>query len=393
MGYNWYYYLKKAYAVYPGVLRPVSARVLEEHYDRRRRMRGPLRAVLDAAVGLAFHLWVPWRAWRVQKRLGFDRAWRRRTAAIAHAGFADPNDIALFRIECPAALKTYIRRYEYAALNKLINPRGWSKDCALADKQRFAQRCAAAGLPHPATMALYERGQIRIFEDPAGRQLVAKPADGEGGGGVRMLGAVADAGALAGHLAALRGSRSVTVVQPLILVHPALRDLALAALPTVRIVTMLDEHGAPEVLSATFRLATDAQTRVDNMKAGGLIADVALDSGHLGIACLGYGGGDHTHHPVTGAAIEGRQLPHWQAATALAVRAHAGAFCDYVLVGWDVALAPDVPVLIEGNGKPGILLSQRAARAGLAQGRYGALLAWHLHAASQYRNQTLRNPQ
>jgi hypothetical protein len=35
-------------------------------------------------------------------------------------------------------------------------------------------------------------------------------------------------------------------------------------------------------------------------------------------------------------------------------------------------------VLIEGNGKPGVLMPQRAARCGLAQGRYGALLAHHL---------------
>ncbi len=382
VGYDWFYYFKKAYALYPGVVRPVAAHILEPHYARRRRARGLLRAALDVVTGLLFHLWIPYRAWRVQRRFGFDAAWRRRTAALAHAGFADPNDIALFRIASTEALRTHIRRYEDAALNKLLNPPGWRRDCALADKLRFADRCRAAGLPHPATVATCGRGRLDVHEDPAGRELVAKPADGEGGSGVRMLGAVASAGALAALLPVSRQARGMTVVQPRLQIHPALRDLALQALPTVRIVTMRNEHGAPEVVSATFRCPTDPAARVDNMKAGGLISAVALDSGCLGLACLGYGGGDHSHHPLTQARIRGRALPDWPHAVALVTRAHAQAFADYVVIGWDVALTPTGPVLVEGNGKPGVLMPQRAARAGLAQGRYGALLAHHLAALS-----------
>lgn len=384
MGYDWYYYFKKAYALYPGVIRPVSATVLEDHYLRRRRARGMPRMLLDGVTGLLFHLWIPWRAWRVQRRFGHDRAWRHRASAVAHATFADPQDIALFRIEAESAMRNYLRRYEDAALNKLINPRGWTNECALADKRRFAERCASAGLPHARTVAVQVQGAFQLFEDPAGRELVAKPADGEGGSGVCMLGAMSDAEALRSHPALRAAYRGTIVIQPRIHVHSALRDVALQALPTVRIVTMRNEQGIPEVVSATFRCPTDPQARVDNMKAGGLIAAVSLDSGRLGIACRGYGGGDHTHHPVTGAAIRDRVLPDWQAACALVVQAHAAPFSDYVLIGWDVALTQEGPLLIEGNGKPGVLMPQRAARAGLAQGRYGALLAHHLAALSSH---------
>jgi hypothetical protein len=41
-------------------------------------------------------------------------------------------------------------------------------------------------------------------------------------------------------------------------------------------------------------------------------------------------------------------------------------------------MTPEGPVLIEGNGKPGVLMPQRAARQGLANGRYGALLGRRL---------------
>jgi hypothetical protein len=173
-------------------------------------------------------------------------------------------------------------------------------------------------------------------------------------------------------------------VQPRILVHSELQDLALRALPTVRMVTMRNERGAPEILSATFRCPSDPAARVDNLKAGGLISSVELATGRLGLACKGYGGGDYSVHPVTKSAIRGRELPDWEAACDLVIKAHREAFADYVLVGWDVALSPDGPQLVEGNGKPGVLLSQRAARAGLAQGRYGALLAHHLETLSSH---------
>lgn len=379
MGYDWFYFLKKAFALYPGVIRPVSAPVFAAHYQQRRAERGWMREGVDLVAGLAFLAWVPWRARRVQRRLGLDAGWRRRAVAIARAGFADPNDIALFRIEAADALGGYIRRFEDAAINKRINPAGWRPGCALADKRLFAERCRAHALPHPPTIAIVTGDAVELVADPAGRALVAKPVDGEGGSGVRRIGAFADGDDLAAQLPQLLGrARGAQLVQPLIAVHPSLAYLALNALPTVRIVTMLDEAGAPEVVSATFRCPSDPAACIDNMKAGGLIAPVDLAGGTLGIACQGYGGGDHAVHPVTGAAIAGRPLPDWAAATALTQQAHATAFADYVLIGWDVALSDKGPILIEGNGKPGVLMPQRAARAGLASGRYGALLAHHL---------------
>ena len=375
MGYDRLYFLKKAYALYPGIVRPVSAPILLPHYRRRRRERGVARALLDAIAGLAFLVWVPWRAGAVQRKFGLDAAWRRRATAIARARFADPNDIALFRVESAEALDGYVRRYEDAAFNKAINPLGWTPQCALADKARFAARCRAAGLPHAETIAIATRSGVEWFGEPDGRGLVAKPTDGEGGDGLRMLGPIADRAALT---AALGGVRGTVIVQPRVTPHPALADVALAALPTVRIVTILDEHGAPEVVSATMRLPSDPVAVVDNMKAGGLLAPVDLADGTLGLACKGYGGGDYRTHPVTGAAIPGRALPDWDGSKALVVRAHALAFADYALIGWDVAMTPGGPLLIEGNGKPGVLMPQRAARRGLCETRYGALLAHHL---------------
>lgn len=378
-GYDRFYFLKKAWALYPGIAKPVSATFLEPHYAERRANRGAMRSAIDALTGLLFHAWIPLRAFQVCRKFGFDAGWRRRATAIAHGCFADPNDIALFRIERPEQLACYIRRFEDAALNKRINPRGWTPDCALADKRRFAERCREAGLPHPETVAIAGPTGIELTAEPGGRPLIAKPINGEGGTGVTALGTVADGAMLRDVLGGLRGpSDRLWLVQPLVNCHPALADIVLKALPTVRIVTILDEAGRPEVVSATFRCASKPAAQVDNMKAGGLIAPVDLATGMLGTACFGYGGGDHDVHPVTGGAITGRSLPDWPAATELAVRAHDEAFAAYALVGWDIALTGQGPLLIEGNAKPGVLMPQRAARQGLGQGRYGILLAHHL---------------
>lgn len=381
------YHAKKYYALFPGAVRPIAGSFLHDHYVRRATRRGRARVALDAAAGLAFRAWIPFRARAVQRRLGLDDDWRARAIAIARARFADPNDIALFRIERADQLDTYIRRFEDAALNKLINPRGWTSACVLADKNAFYRRCRAAGLPHPEVIAVISRRRVEMVCLPGGRPLLIKPARGEGGRGVAFLdpdpAIAADPAAFAAWLRAEHGGRGGTwIVQQRLSSHGGLRDLALGALSTARITTIINENGEPEPVSAVLRIASDPRAMVDNMKAGGLLAPIDMATGRLGIACKGYGGGDHVVHPVTGAPIAGAILPDWEAAKALAVRAHRNAFADYALVGWDVGLTDAGPVLIEGNAKPGVLMPQRAGRQGLGGQRYGELLAFQLARAA-----------
>ena len=381
------YYAKKWFALYPGVVRPVSGSFLSEHYARRRSSRGSIRAGLDALIGAGFKAWIPLRARAVQRKYGLDADWRRRAVAIARARFVDPNDLALFRIERPEELDGYIRRFEDAALNKQINPLGWTAGCVLVDKLAFYRRCAAQGIPHPAVVATIIDGRVEVEAAPGGRPLLVKPARGEGGRGVQFLpGSLSTDGpeALAEYLRREFGTRKgVWIVQVRIAAHPALADLALNALPTVRITTIVNPDGAPETANAVLRFPSDPKAQVDNMKAGGILSSVDIDSGRLNLACKGYGGGDYETHPVTGAAITGRILPDWEDAKALAERAHRDAFSDYALIGWDVALSPDGPILIEGNAKPGVLMPQRSGRRGLGSTRYGELLAYQLAKSSQ----------
>lgn len=371
-----WYRAKKLYAIYPGMRSPRSGSFLADHYARLERERAAPRVLLDALVGAAFLAWVPARARSVQRRFGLDDDWRQAAIRIARSRFADPNDLALFRIDEADQLDGYIRRFEDAALNKIVNPLAWQADCALADKVRFYARCAARGLPHPDVLATLQRGEITILQQPGGTPLLIKPARGEGGRGVAFLGLVSPEHGWAEAI--LGGRRGSWLVQERVATHESLTPLSLNALPTARITTILNERDEPEVVNAVLRMPSNPAAQVDNMKAGGLLSPIDLDHGTLGLACAGYGGGDYARHPVTDAPIVGHLLPDWDAAKALVTRAHATAFADYALIGWDVGFSPDGPVLIEGNGKPGVLMPQRAGRAGLGSQRYGELLKLQL---------------
>jgi hypothetical protein len=151
-------------------------------------------------------------------------------------------------------------------------------------------------------------------------------------------------------------------------------------LPTVRIVTCLDEAGRGEVIGAVFRMSIGENRTVDNLHAGGIAAAVDVASGRLSRA-TNLGADAHlgwlSVHPDTNAMIEGRALPCWDEAKRLAVKAH-GAFSDRVVIGWDVAILDDGPILVEGNGNPDMDILQRFMREGLRKHRFAELLAHHL---------------
>src|SRR5262249_54451917 len=137
------------------------------------------------------------------------------------------------------------------------------------------------------------------------------------------------------------------------------------ALATVRVGTCRNERGDYEVTNAAFRMAQGDNTVVDNFHAGGILAKVDIRTGVLGRAtdgamALGPGTGWCERHPDTGAQILGRRLPAWLQVVALARRAHATAFADHVVIGWDIAILDDGPRLIEGNKGPHLDLVQRS---------------------------------
>ena len=63
-------------------------------------------------------------------------------------------------------------------------------------------------------------------------------------------------------------------------------------------------------------------------------------------------------HPVTGVRFDGFQIPCFEEAKELVLKASLES--DKILVvGWDVAISEDGPVVIEGNRRPGLGIVQQ----------------------------------
>jgi hypothetical protein len=260
----------------------------------------------------------------------------------------------------------------------------------LGNKQLFADKCGAVGVRCVACELVVDGGEVDAALLPDA-DLFVKPLKGSGGSGAERWEQVgprrwSDGKQSLGDTELvdhLRSKDRPYIVQRRIQPHPELEPLTSGALPTVRALTILNEQGDPELVGASFRMSMGPNRTVDNIHAGGLACRVSLDDGALGPASdLGSDArlGWHGNHPTTGARIEGTRLPFWGEVKAVAVRAHS-AFEGRIVIGWDIAIDEEGPIIIEGNRGPDMDLMQRFMETGFCgPHRFGELIAYHLQA-------------
>lgn len=135
------------------------------------------------------------------------------------------------------------------------------------------------------------------------------------------------------------------IIQQRIPQHERLSSLNPSCVNTIRIITIVGKHShTPRIFAHFLRLGVN--TIMDNRATGG-IAVLIDESGVL----RGKGFGHHfvcDRHPTTGALLDGYALPFWPEVQELVIKAH-NALKDIPSIGWDVAITPDGPILLEGN--------------------------------------------
>jgi hypothetical protein len=83
-------------------------------------------------------------------------------------------------------------------------------------------------------------------------------------------------------------------------------------------------------------------------------------------------------HPILpGVAVTGRVVPHFQALLEEAVAAHR-ACGDRFIVGWDIAITPEGPLIVEGNAHPDLEFPQRVLGRPISASPMGPVLYRHL---------------
>jgi hypothetical protein len=299
----------------------------------------------------------------------------------------------LFDDERLARAGHYLRRDETKrGIYKMLKRRQTRR--RLHDKVRFANRCHEHGVRTPDYLQA-KNGSVRRPDDQEAdslpkTDLFAKPSRGRGGRGMeewrydgsgwsRDGAAPIDEAALFEHFRELSKVETY-LIQRRLVPHADLADLSGNILTTIRMVTIRNENGDHEATHAAFRMPNGPHAKVDNFHAGGLAAKVDIETGELGPGSdigLRPDAAWHTTHPDSGAPLEGRKIPFWKETLDLARRAHA-ALHHWAVIGWDIAIVDDGPVVIEGNSGADLDIIQRSHREPMGDSRFGELLAHHL---------------
>ena len=202
-----------------------------------------------------------------------------------------------------------------------------------------------------------------LIAESKASSIFAKPIAGYGGRDCFKL----DAGMLSTDCLAdvyYKISSSKYLFQETIVQHPLISAIYSHSINTLRIHACIYKNGQIELISIMMKFGSNGKY----VEAGGLgtiLISVDMDTGKLGPYAwknFEWGGDKYIHHPDTGFEFAGFIVPHFEAAKDM-VKA-AAAFLPYRLVGWDLAITEEGPILIEGNHDFGFYGAQ------IAEGEY-----------------------
>ena len=269
-------------------------------------------------------------------------------------------DYALFHMDRANAAqrKTYVTRGVNDRLVSRFNDAGSRH--IFVNKDEFNERFSAflgrdwMRIAYPETPgydAAAEAQKLAAFCE--GRdEIVAKPRDGMCGKGVEMLRPAdfADAAALYAHLQ----QSGTGIIEEKIIQHPDMAKLYPGSINTLRMVT-LNNGKAVTLVLAICRIGNGG--RVDNFLNGGMMTRIDVEAGKLKYVCVDEQNRTYETHPITGTPFVGYPIPMWDQCVELAKKA-ALVVPQVGYVGWDLAVTPNGPVLVEGNEFPGHCLYQ-----------------------------------
>lgn len=174
-------------------------------------------------------------------------------------------------------------------------------------------------------------------------RVIAKPSRGEGGTGIAIYDRQVIDDVATWRTALIDSDQ--TLLEEVLSQHEALAELYPDSVNTVRMITFRDPHDKLHVIASVLRIGNGSV--IDNFASGGMFT--MLDD--AGVAL--YPGVDkqsHIYpiHPVTGTAIQGFQVPHYSEIVEMVADA-AKRLPTVPYVGWDIAVTPEGPSLIEAN--------------------------------------------
>ncbi len=225
------------------------------------------------------------------------------------------------------------------------------------DKLKFYKKFDAF-ITHPYydfSSADFENFQKWIFKNRPS-YLFCKNSKGQVGKGILKVGVSEEKGNVLYDGKPLKEfyafllKKKLDLVEAAIEQHPLLNTFHPHSLNTVRVITVLDKKGGVHFLGTILRMGVEGN-HVDNFDAGGVSAVINTETGVIE-GPLVFKDPRNTvlgnTHPTTGQPVIGIQLPYWKELMAFVVQ-----LCYVVpeirTVGWDIAITPQGPLVLEGN--------------------------------------------
>jgi hypothetical protein len=140
-----------------------------------------------------------------------------------------------------------------------------------------------------------------------------------------------------------------TLVEEYIVQHPEMSRMYPCSVNTMRIVT-INKDGVVHIMFRSLRIGNSGYV-VDNLNHGGLFSTIDED-GVIRKPAVDKAGNIYENHPYTGTPVVGFKIPKFQEAMEY-VKALAAEKPDVGLVGWDIAITENGPVVVEANPFPG----------------------------------------
>lgn len=151
-------------------------------------------------------------------------------------------------------------------------------------------------------------------------------------------------------------SKKMYLAEEAITQHAEMNRLCARSVNTIRIVTVLSDNGNANFVYALIRVGS-GKNDVDNVTSGGMYTLLSKDGEITHQLFCDKTVSYYTEHPVNGTPFIGFKVPFFNDAVAMC-QAAATVEKRMRYVGWDVAITPDGPVLVEGNNLPGYDMCQ-----------------------------------
>ncbi len=144
-------------------------------------------------------------------------------------------------------------------------------------------------------------------------------------------------------------------LEELVKQHPEMNKLCDKSVNTMRIMTFND-HGKSRIIWMGLRVGNGINA-IDNFHAKGMAVNIDINTGKLVGNAIDKDLNEYEEHPFTHVKFDGFQIPCFEDSKNMVLKASLES--DKILVvGWDVAISEDGPVIIEGNRRPGFDIVQ-----------------------------------